>query len=218
MTPQAVLQGTGVFPDVAVGRVILLNNKVHDLIPHYCILEDDVLVEEERFLQAITQTKEELEDLKRTMAEKLSATHLAIFDAHILFLNDSLLTNRTIEFMREERCNAEYAFNKVMKLLLEQFSGLDDPYFKDKREDLQDIARRVIHNLLHKDKLKEVERITVSEPSILVSHVIHPSDLKLLSNPNVVGIAALAALYTHNSQELADLRAVESGQVYARFF
>jgi len=40
MTPQTLMHGTGVFPDVGVGRVVLLNNSqaIREMIPFYCIL------------------------------------------------------------------------------------------------------------------------------------------------------------------------------------
>jgi len=202
LTPQILLRGTGVFPDVGVGRVVLLNNSqvIRELIPFYCVLEEEVHDEVERFLKAVETTKQEIEELKTSMAEKLSASHLAIFDAHLLVLDDSMLMNRTIDHIKKHKHNAEHAFHTIMNELLKQFSGLEDAYLKEKSEDLHDISSRVIHNLMHKDKLKEIDTIVITEPTVLVAQVIHPSDLKLLSNPNVVGIATdLGGKTTHTA-------------------
>ncbi|RLE18452.1 MAG: phosphoenolpyruvate--protein phosphotransferase [Acidobacteria bacterium] len=202
MTPQTLMHGTGVFPDVGVGRVVLLNNSqaIREMIPFYCILEKDVQTEVNRFFQAVETTKLEIEELKKSMSEKLSASHLAIFDAHLLVLDDSLLMNKTVEHIKKNKHNAEHAFYTIMNDLLKQFAGIDDAYLKEKSEDLHDISSRVIHNLMHKDKLKEIDSITITEPTILVAQVIHPSDLKLLSDPNIVGIATdLGGKTTHTA-------------------
>ncbi len=202
MSPQILLQGTGVFPDVGIGRVVLLNNSqmIRELIPFYCVLKEQVHEEIERFLKAVETTKQEIEELKTSMSEKLSASHLAIFDAHLLVLDDSLLMNKTIEYIKKNKHNAEHAFHTTMNELLKQFESLDDAYLKEKSEDLHDISSRVIHNLMHEDKLKEIDTIVITEPTVLVAQVIHPSDLKLLSNPNVVGIATdLGGKTTHTA-------------------
>ncbi|MCK5878974.1 MAG: phosphoenolpyruvate--protein phosphotransferase, partial [Holophagae bacterium] len=202
MSPRTLMRGTGVFPDVGVGRVVLLNNSqvIRELIPFYCVLEGEIEREVDRFLQSLETTKQEIKDLKKSMSEKLSASHLAIFDAHLLVLDDSLLMNKTIEHIKKNKHNAEHSFNTIMNELLKQFSGLDDAYLKEKSEDLHDISNRVIHNLMHKDKLKEIDSITITEPTVLVAQVIHPSDLKLLSNPNIVGIATdLGGKTTHTA-------------------
>ncbi len=183
------LQGTGVFPDVAVGRVILLNTRSHDIIPFYCVLEEEVEREKERFERAVEQTCKQIEELKRSMADRLSATHLGIFDAHLLVLQDSLLINSTLKRIAEERFNAEHAFHGIVKNLLKQFSELDDPYLREKSEDLQDISQRVIQNLMSGDEGVRPERIHVTEPSVVVAHVVHPSDLKMLTDNNIIGMA-----------------------------
>lgn len=202
MSPRTLMRGTGVFPDVGVGRVVILNNSqaMRELIPFYCVIKDHIQREVERFLEAVETTKQEIEELKKSMSEKLSASHLAIFDAHLMVLDDSLLMNKTIEHIKKNKHNAEHSFNTIMNELLKQFSGLDDAYLKEKSEDLHDISNRVIHNLMHKDKLKEIDSITITEPTVLVAQVIHPSDLKLLSNPNIAGIATdLGGKTTHTA-------------------
>ncbi|NOY21906.1 MAG: phosphoenolpyruvate--protein phosphotransferase [Acidobacteria bacterium] len=202
MSPETLIRGTGVFPDVGVGRVVLLNNNhaIREMVPFYCALDQDIQKEVDRFLQAVEITKQEIEDLKKSMSQRLSASHLAIFDAHLLVLEDALLMNKTTEHIKKHRHNAEYAFNTIMNDLLKQFSDIDDTYLKEKSEDLHDISRRVIHNLMHTDKLKEIDTITVTEPTVLVAQVIHPSDLKLLSDPNIVGIATdLGGKTTHTA-------------------
>ena len=202
MSPETLMRGTGVFPDVGVGRVLLLNSShlIRELIPFYCILEENIQGELDRFLEAVETTKQEIEELKVSMSAKLSASNLAIFDAHLMVLDDSLLMNKTIDHIKKHKHNAEHAFNITMNELLQQFSDIDDAYLKEKTEDLHDISNRVVHNLMHKDKLKEIDSIVITEPTVLVAQVIHPSDLKLLSNPNIVGIATdLGGKTTHTA-------------------
>ncbi len=202
MSPETLLRGTGVHPDVGLGRVVLLNNShlIREQIPFYCVLEENIQGELDRFQEAVETTKQEIDELKKSMSAKLSASNLAIFDAHLMVLDDSLLMNKTIDHIKKHKYNAEHAFNTTMNELLQQFSGIDDAYLKEKTEDLHDISSRVVHNLMHKDKLKEIDSIVITEPTVLVAQIIHPSDLKLLSNPNIVGIATdLGGKTTHTA-------------------
>jgi len=186
------LSGTGVFPDVAVGRAVLLNNRTQDIIPFYCVLDQEIPRERERFLSAVEKTRGQIQDLKKSMADRLSETHLAIFDAHLMVLNDSMLIQQTLDRISSDRHNAEFIFHGITKNLVEQFSELDDPYLRDKRDDVQDISSRVIHNLMHQgseDTQPDAAKLQVSEPSVVVAHIIHPSDIKMLTNHNIVGMA-----------------------------
>lgn len=190
MTAGLTLAGTGVFPDVAVGRTILLNNRTHDIVPLYCVLDHEVRHEQDRFLKAVEATREQIRGLKASMADRLSDTHLAIFDAHLLLLEDSMLIQRTTEEIAERKHNAESVFQGITKQLIAQFNELEDSYLREKRDDLQDISNRVIHNLMHhEDELKDREKVLLKEPSVVVAHIIHPSDVKMLTDNHIVGMA-----------------------------
>ena len=197
MSNRIKLKGTGIVPDVAIGKAVILEDKTKISIPYYNILKDHIGEEVERFLKAIEQTKKQIEDAKDNLNSDLESDHLSIFDTHLLILRDQSLVQKTVELIKEKFLNAEYAFKEVIKEVIAKFKGMDDEYFKQRREDLEDIATRVIANLVDKDFNKEME---FEEDTILVAKVIHPSDLSILYNEKIVGIATdYGGVTTHTS-------------------
>ncbi|BBB32310.1 ptsI phosphotransferase system, enzyme I, PtsI [Thermotomaculum hydrothermale] len=197
MSNRIKLKGTGIVPDVAIGKAVILEDKTKIVIPYYNILKNHIDEEVERFLKALDKTKKQIEDAKDNLNSDLKSDHLSIFDTHLLILKDQSLVQKTINLIKERFINAEYAFKEVIKELIGKFKGMDDEYFKQRREDLEDIATRVIANLIDKEVNKKID---FREDTILVSKVIHPSDLSILYNDKVVGIATdYGGVTTHTS-------------------
>ncbi len=197
MSNRIKLKGTGIVPDVAIGKAVILEDKSKIFIPYYNILKEHIDKEVERFLKAIDQTKSQIENARNNLNNDLESQHLSIFDTHLLILQDQSLIKKTISYIKEKATNAEYAFKEVVKELIARFKGLDDDYFKQRKEDLEDIATRVIANLIKKDMNNKIE---FKEDTILVAKVIHPSDLSLLYNDKIVGIATdYGGVTTHTS-------------------
>src|SRR4030095_9549711 len=91
-----------------------------------------------------------------------------LVDAHLLILQDRLFVDRIVETIQEKSVNAEWAIQQVSGELFEAYDRLQDDYLRERRGDLEDIVRRLLHNL----------RSKVSSPL--------PS---LLSDPVFVGIS-----------------------------
>jgi len=197
MSNRIKLKGTGIVPDVAIGKAVVLEDKTKIVIPYYNVLREHIDSEVERFLDALDKTRQQIEGAKNNLNSDLESSHLSIFDTHLMILKDQSLKDKTVKLIKEKLLNAEYAFKEVIKDLIKKFRGMEDEYFKQRREDLEDIATRVIGNLIKKDMNK---RIDFKEDTILVAKVIHPSDLSLLYNDKVVGIATdYGGVTTHTS-------------------
>lgn len=200
MTKETRLRGVGVYPDIAIGKAILLENSFDTIIPKLNIDKKDILSEKDRFLDAINKTEKQILELKNSMSPNLSGSHLAIFDAHILILKDSMLNDKTLELIEEQLFNAEYAFDKIVKGVLYQLGQIDDPYLKQKKDDIQDISKRVINNLLNMENIDNNKKLDVTEDSIIIANIIHPSDMSLLSSNKIVGLATdSGGVTTHTS-------------------
>ena len=197
MSNRIKLKGTGIVPDVAIGKAVVLEDKTKIIIPHYRVLKENVDSEVKRFLDALDKTRQQIEGAKNNLNSDLESSHLSIFDTHLLILKDQSLKDKTVSLIKEKLLNAEYAFKEVIKDLIKKFRGMEDEYFKQRKEDLEDIATRVIGNLIKKDMNKTID---FKEDTILVAKVIHPSDLSLLYNDKVVGIATdYGGVTTHTS-------------------
>ncbi len=197
MSNRIKLKGIGVVHDVAIGKAVILEDKTKLIIPFYNVLKENVDKEIERFKDAVEKTKMQIEEVKESLNDDLSQSHLSIFDTHLLILQDQSLIQKTIEIIKNKYYNAEYAFKSVIKEIIKKFKNMDDTYFQQRKEDLEDIGLRVIGNLLEKDFTKELD---LKEDTIIVAKVIHPSDLSMLYNEKIVGLATdYGGLTTHTS-------------------
>src|SRR4029078_7195838 len=73
-----------------------------------------------------------------------------LIDAHLLVLQDRLFVDRIIEKIESEFINSEWAIQLVSDDLFLAYDGLQDAYLRERRGDLEDIVRRLLHNLAAK--------------------------------------------------------------------
>lgn len=135
--------GLGVSGGVSIGPAYVIEDLGLDTNT-YEIIEHDVEPEVARFSAAVGLAKDEVQAIKKQVEEKIDHQQAAIFDAHLMILEDPILVDRTIERIRKDRQNAESVFWSVTKSLGEMMSSLGDDYFAERNHDLYDVARRVI--------------------------------------------------------------------------
>jgi len=201
MVKETRIRGIGVYPDIALGKAILLENSYDLIIPKQKLEKSEIKSERDRFLNSIDVTEKQIIELKTSMSPNLSGAHLAIFDAHLLILKDSMLRDKTLEIIETLGYNAEYAFDKTVKEVLYQLGQIEDLYLKQKKDDINDISKRVINNLINSDLSEQHEKtIKVNEDSVVIADIIHPSDMSLLNSNHIVGLATdSGGVTTHTS-------------------
>ncbi|RKY36997.1 MAG: phosphoenolpyruvate--protein phosphotransferase, partial [Candidatus Omnitrophota bacterium] len=86
----------------------------------------------------------------------------------------------------KEKLNVEYIFVEVLKKYYKIFSNIDDEYIKERLIDIQDVGKRVIRNLLGKQK-KILSYLT--EKVIIIAANLSPSDTALMHKSHVIGFA-----------------------------
>jgi phosphoenolpyruvate-protein phosphotransferase (PTS system enzyme I) len=179
------LQGIGVSPGVACGRIHVIRDEVDD-VTRYGIEPGQVPDEIGRFEAALVQTRAQILEMQQRIAEAIGAKDASIFDAHLLVVEDRTLIDEVLRKLEAERCNVEYAFQEVAKRYADTLSKIDDPYLRERALDIQDVARRVVRNLQGKAPRP---LLAVNEPHILVSHNLTPSDAATMDRGRVLGIA-----------------------------
>src|SRR5690606_6229387 len=111
--------GQGVSDGIAIGPASVIESE-GEPGESYPIAEDQVEREVERFQQAIQLAADEITSIGRQVAEKIDTQQAAIFDAHLMMLQDPNLADRTIRHIRSEKRNAESIFWEVASELGEQ--------------------------------------------------------------------------------------------------
>lgn len=177
--------GVGVSPGIARGKVFVYRPDDEDPVKR-SIGEAEIPAEIVRFESALVQTRAQILEMQQRIAEAIGAKDAGIFDAHLLVVEDRTLIDEVLRSLRRDRLNIEYIFQQVANRYARTLSEIDDPYLRERALDINDVTRRVIHNLMGKTgrKLSDVDT-----PHILVSHNLTPSDTAQLNRQLVMGFA-----------------------------
>ena len=183
---ERILRGIAVSPGVSRGKVIVLTKQA-DRVPEQHLPEDQVAAEVQRFEQSLIDTRRDIAEMQAEVNERLGAQEASIFDAHLLVLEDPMLIDEVTRRIVNERLTAEYAFQQVAERFIEGLSAIDDEYLRERSADMRDVAQRVMQNLLGYEERHETYRIT--EPCIIISHDLTPSQTAQLNKRLVLGFA-----------------------------
>jgi phosphotransferase system enzyme I (PtsI) len=178
-------QGAGVSPGLAHGVIHVVRDDLDDVV-RYHIESSQIGNEIARFEAALVQTRVQILEMQQRIAEAIGAKDAAIFDAHLLVVEDRTLIDEVLRRLESERCNVEWVFQEVASNYAETLSKIDDPYLRERAVDMQDVTRRIVRNLQGKGP-KAV--FSLGEPHILVAHNLTPSDTATMNRQLVLGIA-----------------------------
>ncbi len=157
-----------------------------DDVPRYRIAPSQIEDEIGRFEAALIQTRMQILEMQQRIAESIGTKDAAIFDAHLLVVEDRTLIDEVLRKLETDLCNVEWVFQEVATRYAETLSKIDDPYLRERALDIQDVTKRVIRNLQGKAPKK---LLGLSEPHILIAHDLTPSDTASMKREHVLGIA-----------------------------
>ncbi|HUE40701.1 MAG TPA: phosphoenolpyruvate--protein phosphotransferase, partial [Chthoniobacterales bacterium] len=187
-------RGIGVSPGIGHGVIHVVRDDLDDLV-RYHIEPSQIGNEIARFEAALVQTRVQILEMQQKIAEAIGAQDAAIFDAHLLVVEDRTLIDEVLRRLETDRCNVEWAFQEVATHYAETLSKIDDPYLRERALDIQDVTRRIIRNLQGRAPF-----LTPAESHILVAHNLTPSDAAGLNREIVLGIATdLGSRYSHTA-------------------
>src|SRR5881409_3728693 len=178
-------EGAGVSPGIARGQVHVVRDELDEVV-RYRIASSQVTDEISRFETALIQTRMQILEMQQRIAESIGAKDAAIFDAHLLVVEDRTLIDEVLRKLETDLCNVEWIFQEVATRYAETLNKIDDPYLRERALDIQDVCKRVIRNLQGKAPRAI---LALTEPHILVAHNLTPSDTASMNKKHVLGIA-----------------------------
>lgn len=177
-------QGIPVSPGVVKGKVLLYSPESPH-VPRRSLAPEEVEPETQRLRRAIETAREQILHVRRGLEGDLDEVS-AILNSHVQLLQDPTLVERTAELIDSKRVNAEYALYLHMGSFASQLRRLPQQIGQRHLEIVQDITKRVMHNLLGRTDhlLMELE-----EPVVLVAHDLSPSDTATMDREKVIAFA-----------------------------
>ncbi|MEE9499013.1 MAG: phosphoenolpyruvate--protein phosphotransferase [Nitrospinaceae bacterium] len=176
--------GSAVSSGVAIGKAYLLDRTKVCVIKR-SIPEKEIEMEIKRLRDAIEMSKAQMKDTKQR-ASSIADKYAIILDTYTLLLEDDMLVNETIEIIKRERSNAEWALTMTLEKFTNLFNNINDDYLKGKKDDLDLVVHGVIKNLIghHQESLADID-----EPVIIITHELSPSDTIIMSKTYILGMA-----------------------------
>ncbi len=191
-----MISGILASPGIAFGKALLLQedeiviNK--NPIPTG-LLEDEIT----RFYKARDLSKEQLEVIKSKARETFGEEKEAIFEGHIMLLEDEELEEEIIAFIKDNNASAEYAIHSIIEEQAQTLESLDDEYLKERATDIRDIGSRFVKNALG---INIVSLSDIDEQVILVANDLTPSETAQINLEFVLGfITDIGGRTSHTS-------------------
>ena len=144
--------------------------------------------------------EKEINKIKERASKNLSAEEAAVFDAHLMMLNDPEFASQIEGKIKDEKLNAAAALEDVATMMINMFSSMDDAYFKERAADIKDVSTRWKAHLLGK---KLPDPTAIEEEVIIIANDLTPSDTSQLDKNLVKGFATNIGGRTSHSAILA---------------
>ena len=178
-----MISGILASPGIAFGKALLLKED-EIVINQGKISADQIDAEINRFLEARTKSAAQLEAIKEMAGRTFGEEKEAIFEGHIMLLEDEELEGDIRSFIKDNKATADKAVYEVIEQYAKMMADLDDPYLRERATDFRDIGTRLVKNVLG---IAVVNLSTIDEEVILVAKDLTPSETAQINLKYVLG-------------------------------
>ena len=191
-----MITGIPASPGIVFGKALVLKEE-KIVLDTQKISEDQVEAEVARFYAGREAAVEQLNSIHQRALKSLGEEKAAIFEGHLMILEDEELEEEIIDYLRSQKVNASVAASKIIDQQVEMLSEIDDEYLKERAGDIRDIGNRLIKNILG---MHIVDLGDIAEESILVAYDLTPSETAQLNLEKVLGfITDIGGRTSHTS-------------------
>jgi phosphotransferase system enzyme I (PtsI) len=191
------LHGAGVSGGIAIGHAHLVSTARLE-VAHYEIGAQEIDAEIARFDKAIAQVEDELAAVQASVPPGAPLEMKAILSLHAMLLKDSALSAVPRELIRNRRCNAEWALAQQLEYLVSQFEEMEDPYLRERKQDVVQVVERVLAAMLGTGHAPAAP--SHEENLIVVAHDLSPADMILFKQHRYAGfITDLGGVTSHTA-------------------
>ena len=178
-----MISGIPASPGIVFGKALVL--KEEKIVLDMQKIKDSQVDEEiARFYAGREAAVEQLNSIKERAYQSLGEEKAAIFEGHLMILEDEELEEEIIDYLRSNHVNAAVAANVVIDQQVAMLSEIDDEYLKERAGDIRDIGNRLIKNILG---MHIVDLGEINEEAILVAYDLTPSETAQLNLDKVLG-------------------------------
>ena len=192
-------QGVGVSQGIAIAHAYVRGD-VFIEPDKYSIDSSQKNEEIQRLKNALDETKKQIQNLKEQVRLASGANkEEAIFDAHLLVLEDHEVLDKVKNIILNDGLNVEYAFYDIMARYIRELKKINDRYLRERVVDIEDVMKRVLVNLSSVEKAEQ----SATHDHILVIKELTTSDTAQIDHSLVKGFATEVGSYTSHAAIIA---------------
>ena len=178
-----MISGIPASPGIVFGKALVLKEE-KIVLDTQKIKESQIDAEIVRFYEGRSAAVEQLNSIKDRAYASLGEEKAAIFEGHLMILEDEELEEEILDYLRSNKVNAAVAANVIIDQQVAMLSEIDDEYLKERAGDIRDIGNRLIKNILG---MHIVDLGEINEEAILVAYDLTPSETAQLNLDKVLG-------------------------------
>ncbi len=191
-----MISGILASPGIVFGKALVLKEE-QIVLDKRKISDDEVEREVARFYKGREAAAAQLTAIKEKARQTLGEEKEAIFEGHLMILEDEELEEEIVSYLKEHKVTADVAASVVIDQQVAMLSDIDDEYLKERAGDIRDIGNRLLKNILG---MNIIDLGEISEKSILVAYDLTPSETAQLNLDNVLGfITDIGGRTSHTS-------------------
>lgn len=191
-----MITGIAASPGVVLGKALVLKEEPIVLNTQK-ITADQIEAEKAKFFAGREKAAKQLTAIKEKARRTLGEEKEAIFEGHLMILEDEELEEEILAYLEEKLVTADVAASKIIDMQVAMLSEIDDEYLKERAGDIRDIGNRLIRNILG---MHIVDLGDIQDESILIAYDLTPSETAQLNLDKVLGfITDIGGRTSHTS-------------------
>lgn len=193
-----IITGLKLSEGIGFGRIFISTRaaiEVSDTAIESTQIDDEITAYKESIQRAHIQ----LRQLRENVGAHLDEDSAAIFDAHIMMLDDPGFNEQIVNNINKLN-NAEKSIQSAGEVYIGKFESLDSEYMKARALDVKDICLRLIANI---QGIELTDLTKVDEPVVIVAEDLTPSESAQLDSKFVKGIVTATGGITSHSAIIA---------------
>jgi phosphotransferase system enzyme I (PtsP) len=179
-----MVRGTPAATGIAIGPVHVLEDPL-DLARVDYTPSADAAAERGALLRAVGEARRELDAVIDEVGENFGPEFASVFNVHVQILEDHGFVQR-LERAVEQSADAVEAVRRVVGEYRAMFGRIEDPYFRERGDDVEDVGRRVVAKLIgvhHRN-------VALAPGSVVITSMILPNHFTMLEMDKVSALVA----------------------------
>lgn len=193
------LQGIGAARGVVAGPAYMPPSAPAQ-VREYALAPASIEQECLRYRHAVEKARAQLCELRTRIPAGLPVDIVAFVEVHLLMLEDKAFSEEPLRYIEQHYRNAEWALSVQRDVLVEAFEGMEDPYLRARKEDVEHVARRIL-NALREQQASDMASGVGG--AVVFADDLEPTEVVLMYHQGAAALVTSYGGYTSHAAILA---------------